>query len=198
MKKTVKYLGVVALSVILAGPVVASERFELIIGSSAIDGEGVNGAEIDTDADAYAGRFMQDFGTSGYFSGGVSLQRIDLTDVNGGAWAVDALARVQRKRGVTKAYLAGALGGIFTDIEEVPVPVEIDLGEEGTASGMGMASEQDVGLRATGLFGFQLFFSRAQRFGVGIEYAYSKPIGDGFMMQDDKGGRIFLILPAGG
>ena len=182
---------------VLALPVQAAEneRFELVIGRSAVDGEGVNGAVIDTDADAYAGRFMQDFGNRGYFAGGLQLERVDLADVDGGAWCVDAVARIHLTNGRVKAYLGGALGGVFTDVEAVPVPVEIST-DEGTLTGEGMAADQSVGLRASILSGLQFYFSSAQRVGVGVEYAYSKPLGDGFMVDTDQGGRIFLILPA--
>lgn len=170
-------------------------RIELVIGQSAVDGEGVNGTEIDTDADAYAGRFLQDFGESGYFAGGVQLERVELADVDGGAWCVDAVARIQRNKGHLRWFAGGALGGIFTDVESVPAPVEVSTGE-GTLEGEAMTAVQNVGLRASGIVGAQLYFDDSQRVGVGVEYAYSKPLGDGFVLDEDRGGRIFLILPA--
>lgn len=174
-----KFLLTLLAAVMLAVPATAGEhkRFELVIGSSAVDGEGVNGAEVDSRADVYSGRFMQDFGESGYFAGGLNLERIELTDVDGGAWCVDAVARIQRNTGQIRAYLGGALGGVFTDVSEA------------TAS-------QEVGLRASGIAGVQFYFTNAQRFGFGAEYAYSKPLGDGFLVDEDRGGRVFLILPA--
>lgn len=181
--------------VLMAGD---NQRFELVLGDAAVDGEGANGATINSGADAYAARFMQDFGDSGYFSGGINLERVELSDVNGGAWNVDAMARAQKAAGKVKFYLAGALGGIFTDVEEVPVPVEIAVDAETTATGELMDEAQNVGLRATGLVGAQFFFSEAQRVGFGIEYAYSKPLGDGFLADEDRGARVFLILPATG
>lgn len=187
------------------GAMAADQQLELALGQVDFETEAP-----DDEADAAGVRY---FGyVLDYVSAGASIERLDGDD--SGAWALDALLRVHRTHKLVTVYAQGGIGAVISDInqhvEEVTVTATAETEEGGHGNHHGSSSvtasasaelettDQQVSLRGLVAAGLQVYFSGAMRQGVGLEYGYAAPLGDGFAVESERALRAYYIVPIGG
>lgn len=214
MRKTLAAL-VVALALALSAPVRADSRHvEIGYALGEATGEDLLGRSLDNeDTEALHIRIFNDFGKAGLLSGGLNLERLSLPDMpdDPAAYCLDALVRIESPGKWVQFHGAGGFGLVISDkmIVESTQQIEIPLSDATTPSGQHTSvstetvevetesDDQTTGLRWNLQTGARLWFTPDHRWGLLLEAGLSKPMGSGFLVDEEVGTGIYLVAPAG-
>lgn len=199
---------------LLVAPANAGLSVEVVYGVGEATGKGPMNSSLDGEnLQNISARIVQDFGSTGILSGLLNLERLALPDLpdDPAAYCLDSLVRLQTTGSRFQLYGTGGIGVVFSDnlTIEQSQEVEIEVGDSVTPSPQHRTTSEDtviittestdqtVNLRWNIQAGGKVYFDSQQRWGIGVEYALAKPMGSGFLIDEDERVQAYLIVPAG-
>lgn len=174
------------------GAMAAEQQIEVVVApSGSVSGENAAGVELNAeDTEAATVRYLNRAGE--HISWGFGLERMELADMDGGAYNLQALLRVEGGNPFLSIHATGGFGLMLTDV--VAVEQTISTGE--TVISFQQSEQESSGawhLEA----GVRGAFTNTDQMGWLLAYQAGGALGEGFLVDESKGLIFALTIPTG-